>query len=53
LRKGDRRLSDQQAAPSGTKSPRRKRLKLRHATIDPCDPHDQLPGVKLRRMPWR
>ena len=53
LRKPDRRLSGQQAAPSGTKSPRRKRLKLRHAIIDPCDPHDQLPGVKLRRMPWR
>ena len=36
LRKADRRLSGQQAASSGTKSPRRKRLKLRHAIIDPC-----------------
>jgi hypothetical protein len=53
LRKEDHRLSDQQAAPSGTKSPRRKSLKLRHAVIDPCDPHDQLPGVDMRRMPWR
>ncbi len=53
LRKPDHRLSDQQAAPSGTKSPRRKSLKLRHAVIDPCDPHDQLPGVDMRRMPWR
>jgi len=41
LRKGDRRLSDQQAAPSGPKSPRRKSLKLRHTVIDPCDPHDR------------
>ena len=53
LRKADHRLSDQQAAPAGTKSPRRKSLKLRHAVIDPCDPHDQLPGVDMRRMPWR
>ena len=53
LRKADHRLLDQQAAPSGTKSPRRKSLKLRHAVIDPCDPHDQLPGVDMRRMPWR
>ena len=53
LRKEGHRLSDQQDAPSGTKSSRRKRLKLRHAIIDPRDPHDQLPGVKLRRMPWR
>jgi hypothetical protein len=53
LRKPDHRLPSQQAAPSGTKSPRRKSLKLRHAIIDPRDPHDQLPGVKLRRMPWR
>jgi hypothetical protein len=53
LRKGDHHLSDQQTAPSGTKSPRRKRLKLRHAVIDPCDPHDQLAGVDMRRIPWR
>src|SRR5258708_24651376 len=53
LRKEDHRLSDQQAALSGTKSPRRKSLKLRHAVIDPCDPHDQLPGVDMRRVPWR
>jgi hypothetical protein len=53
LRKPDHRLSGQQAAPSGTKSPRRKSLKLRHAVIDACDPHDQLPGVDMRRMPWR
>jgi hypothetical protein len=53
LRKPDHRLSDQQAVCSVTKSPRRKRLKLRHAIIDRCDPHDQLPGVDMRRMPWR
>jgi len=53
LRKDHGRLSDRQAAPSGTKSPRRKRLKLRHAVIDPCDPHDQLPGVNMKRMPWK
>jgi hypothetical protein len=53
LRKPDHRLSDQQAAPSGTRSPRRKSLKLRHATVDPCDPHDQLPGVDTKRVPWR
>jgi hypothetical protein len=52
LRKPDHHLSGQQAAPSGTKSQRRKSLKLRHATIDPCDPHDQLPGVDMKRMPW-
>jgi hypothetical protein len=53
LRKADHRLLDQQAAPSGRKSPRRKRLKRRHAAIDPCDPHDQLAGVDMRRAPWR
>jgi hypothetical protein len=53
LRNGGYRLSDQQAAPPGAKSPRRKRLKLRHAVIDPCDPYDQLPGVDMRRIPWR
>jgi hypothetical protein len=53
LRNGGYRLSDQQAAPPETKSPRRKRLKLRHAVIDPCDPYDQLPGVDMRRIPWR
>jgi hypothetical protein len=52
LRKADHRLSDQQAAPSGTKSPRRKRLKLKHADLDPCDPYDQLAGVDMRRAPW-
>jgi hypothetical protein len=51
-RKSDHRLSGQQTATSGTKSPRRKSLKLRHAIIDPRDPHDQLPGVDMRRMPW-
>jgi hypothetical protein len=39
LRNGGYRLSDKQAAPPETKSPRRKRLKLRHAVIDPCDPY--------------
>ena len=53
LRKPDHRLSDQQAAPSGTKSPRRKSLKPRHAVVDPCDPYDQLAGVDMRRIPWR
>ena len=52
LRKADHRLSHQHAAPSETKSPRRKRLKLKHAVIDPCDPHDQLAGVDMRRTPW-
>jgi hypothetical protein len=53
LRKADHRLSDQQAAPFGTKSPRRKSLKHRHAAVDPCDPYDQLAGVDMRRAPWR
>jgi hypothetical protein len=53
LRKADHRLSDQQAAPSARKSARRKRLKRRHAAIDPCDPHDQLAGVDMRRAPWK
>jgi hypothetical protein len=53
LRKPDHRLSGQQAAPSETKSPRRKRVKHRHADLDPCDPHNQLAGVDMRRMPWR
>jgi hypothetical protein len=52
LRKADHRLSDQQAAPSGTKSPHRKSLKHRHADLDPRDPHDELPGVDMRRAPW-
>jgi hypothetical protein len=53
LRKADRRLSDQQAASSAMKLPRRKRIKLGHAVIDPSDPHDQLPGVDMKRVPWR
>ena len=43
----------QQAAASGMKLLRRKRLKHRHADLDPCDPHDQLAGVDMRRMPWK
>jgi hypothetical protein len=53
LRKADHRLSAQQAASSAMKLPRRKRLKLKHAVIDPCDPYDQLAGVDMRRAPWR
>jgi hypothetical protein len=53
LRNGGYRLSDQHAAPPGTKSPRRKSLKHRQADLDPCDPHDQLAGVDMRRIPWR
>ena len=53
LRKGDHGFSAQQAASSGMKLPRRKRLKHRHADLDPCDPHDQLAGVDMRRVPWR
>jgi hypothetical protein len=53
LRKADHRLSDQQAASSAMKLPRRKSLKHRHADLDPCDPHDQLAGVDMRRIPWR
>jgi hypothetical protein len=52
LRRANHRLSDQQAAASGTKSPRQKNLKLGHADLDPCDPHDQLAGVDMRRVPW-
>jgi hypothetical protein len=52
LRKGDRRSPAQQAAPSGTESPHRKSLKHRHADLDPRDPHDELPGVDMRRAPW-
>ena len=51
LRKGNHRFPAQQAASSGVKLPRRKRLK--HADLDPCDPHDQLAGVDMRRMPWK
>jgi hypothetical protein len=53
LRKADHRLSDQQAASSAMKLPRRKSLKHRQADLDPCDPHDQLAGVDIRRAPWR
>ena len=53
LRKGDHRFPAQHAAASGIKLPRRKSLKRRLADLDPCDPHDQLPGVDMRRMPWR
>jgi hypothetical protein len=37
LRKGDHRFSAQRAASSAMKLPRRKRLKHRHAAIDPCE----------------
>jgi hypothetical protein len=53
LRKADHRLSAQRAASSSMKLPCRKSLKLRHAVIDPCDPHDQLAGVDMRRALWR
>ena len=53
LRKGDHRFPAQHAAASGMKLPPRKSLKRRHADLDPCDPHDQLPGVDMRRIPWR
>jgi hypothetical protein len=52
LPKGDHRFPVQHAAASGMKL-LRKSLKHRHAAIDPCDPHDQLAGVDMRRMPWR
>jgi hypothetical protein len=53
LPKEDHGFPAQQAAASGMKLPRRKRLKHRHADLDPCDPHDQLAGVDMRRMPWK
>ena len=52
LRKGDHRLSAQQPACSGMKSPRRKSLKHRQVELDPYDPHDQLPGVDMKQAPW-
>jgi hypothetical protein len=48
-----RQSSPQRADSSAMKLPHRKRLKLRHAVIDSCDPHDQLAGVDMRRAPWR
>ena len=51
-RKSDHRFPAQRAASSAMKLPRRKSLKFRHAVIDPCDPHDQLAGVNMRRIPW-
>jgi hypothetical protein len=52
LRKGDHRLSAQQAACSGMKSPRRKSLKHRQVKLNPYDPHDQLPGLDMKQVPW-
>ena len=48
LRKGIPRITN----PPGMKLPRRKHLKHRLADLDPCDPHDQLAGVDMRRAPW-
>ena len=50
LRKGHHPPSAEQPACSGIK--RRERPKHRHADLDPCDPHDQLPGVDMRQIPW-
>jgi hypothetical protein len=32
---------------------RRKSLKRTHADLDPRDPHDQLAGVDMGRIPWK
>jgi hypothetical protein len=53
LRKADHRLSNQQASPSTRSLRAERRLKRRHAAIDPAGPHDQLPGVDMRRSPWK
>jgi hypothetical protein len=53
LRKSDHRFPAQPDGSSRMKLPRRKGLKHRHEAIDPCDPHDQLAGVDMRRIPWR
>jgi hypothetical protein len=47
------RPSPERPACCGMKLPRRKKLKHRHADLDPCDPHDQLAGVDMGRIPWK
>jgi hypothetical protein len=51
--KADYRPSAERRTCCGMKMPRRKKLKHRHADLDPCDPHDQLAGVDMGRIPWK
>jgi hypothetical protein len=51
--KADHRPSGKRPASSETKLTPRKRPKHKHADLDPRDPHDQLPGVDMKRVPWR
>jgi hypothetical protein len=50
--KADHRPPRERTACSGTKVPRRKRLKHKHSELDAHDPHDQLAGVDMRQVPW-
>ena len=51
--KPDRRPPAARLACRGMNLPPRKKLKRRHADLDPCDPYDQLPGVDMRQVPWK
>jgi hypothetical protein len=50
--KADPRLSADRPPCRGMNQPPRKKLKRRHAGLDPCDPYDQLPGVDMKQVPW-
>ena len=52
LHKADRCTLEPQPI-SEVKVPPRKSRKHRHADLDPCDPHDQLAGVDMKRVPWK
>jgi hypothetical protein len=51
--KADYRPSAERRTCCDMKIHRRKRPKHRHADLDPFDPHDQLAGVDMKRMPWK
>ena len=51
--KADYRPSAERRTSCDVKIHRRKRPKHRHADLDPFDPHDQLAGVDMKRMPWK
>jgi len=51
--KADYRPSAERRTSCGMKIHRRKSLKRTHADLDPYDPHDQLAGVDMGRIPWK
>ena len=47
------RPSPERGPCCGMKMHRRRKPKHTHADLDPRDPHDQLAGVDMKRMPWK